>query len=245
MIALQSAIYTYDGWTGPIYFGEEIRNPGRDIPRSMIGGVILVMVIYLTLNVAFLRVVGIEAMAGDPFVAASAARLLFGPSGDTALRVLMILSLVASVNALQLMASRVPYAMSADGLLPASLQRVNAGGTPVAALLAGTLLALAFILTGTFGTVLALLAFFFVANYALVFTALFVQRRRAPDAPRPFRVPGYPFVPGLALAGSLLFLVAAIWSDGMHSLIAMLLLALSWPAYRMQQARMRQAVDAA
>ena len=96
IIALQSAIYTYDGWTGPIYFGEELRDPARDIPRTMIGGVLLVLVIYLSLNAAFLRVVPIQDMAGDPFVAATAATRLFGPTGDTVIRVVMLLSLIAS-----------------------------------------------------------------------------------------------------------------------------------------------------
>jgi APA family basic amino acid/polyamine antiporter len=232
VVALQSAIYTYDGWTGPLYFGDEIQNPGREIPRAMIGGVILVLLIYLALNVAFLRVVGIDAMAGDPFVAATMAARLFGPGGDTVLRIVTVVSLLASVNALQLMASRIPYAMSRDRLMPSLLQRVNTGGTPVPALLASTMVALAFILSGTFDTVLALLAFFFVANYALTFAALFVKRRREPDTPRPFRVPGYPLVPALALASSLVFLAAAIWSDRVHSLFALLLLGLSWPAYR-------------
>ena len=235
VVAMQSAIYTYDGWTGPIYFGDEIENPDRDIPRSMIGGVILVLLIYLALNVAFLRVVGIDAMAGDPFVAATVASRLFGPTGDTVLRILMIVSLLATVNALQLMASRIPYAMSRDRMLPPLLQRVNPGGTPVPALIAGTLIALAFIATGSFDTVLALLAFFFVANYAMVFTALFVKRRRASDARRPFRVPLYPWIPAIALIGSLLFLAGAVWSDLHNSLIALLILALTWPLYLAQR----------
>jgi APA family basic amino acid/polyamine antiporter len=125
IIALQSVIVTYDGWTGPIYFGEELHDPGRDIPRAMIGGVLLVLVIYLALNAAFLRVLSIQDMAGDPFVAASAAVRLFGQKGDTVLRVVMILSLIASVNAQLLIASRVPFAMSRDALLPAILHRVN------------------------------------------------------------------------------------------------------------------------
>lgn len=240
IVALQSAIFTYDGWTGPIYFSEEIRDPGRDIPRSMIGGVLLVLFIYLALNVAFLRVVPIQEMAGDPFVAATVATRLFGPMGDTVLRVLMIVSLIAAVNANQLMASRVPYAMSRDRLLPSILQRVNPGGTPVAALLAGTVLALVFIATGTFDTVLALLAFFFVANYALAFTALFVLRRREPDAVRPFRVPAYPWVPGMALVGSLAFLVAAVLGDRSNSILALMLLALSWPVYWIQRRSARE-----
>jgi APA family basic amino acid/polyamine antiporter len=231
IVALQSAIYTYDGWTGPVYFGEEVRDPERAIPRAMIGGVLLVGAVYLLLNVAFLRVLSIGEMAGDPFVAASAAARLFGPSGDTVLRCVMIVSLLAAVNANQLMSSRVSYAMSRDGFLPRALQRVNAGGTPAPALVAGTIVALLFIATNTVERALALLAFFYVANYTLLFCALFVLRRREPDAARPFRVPGYPVVPGLALAISAAFLVGAISGDPGNSAIALSFLALSWPAY--------------
>jgi len=237
IIALQSAIYTYDGWTGPIYFGEELRNPSRDIPRTMIGGVLLVLVIYLLLNAAFLRVVPLEDMAGDPFVAATAAVRLFGPAGDTVIRIVMLLSLIAAVNAMQLMASRVPFAMSRDRLLPSFLQRVNAGGTPVPALAASTLVALACIATNTFNTILAMLAFLFVTQYAVTFTALFASRKRSPDAARPFRVPGYPFVPAIALAGSVAFMVAAVVSDRSNSMLSLALLAISWPVYRLVRTR--------
>ncbi|MEJ2216833.1 MAG: APC family permease [Gemmatimonadota bacterium] len=204
-----------------------MKQPGRDIPRAMIGGVLLVLAIYLSLNVAFLRVVPIGDMAGDPFVAATAAAHVFGPRGDTIIRVLMIVSMIAAVNACQLMASRVPLAMSRDGLLPRRVTRVNAGGTPVPSLMLGTLAALAFILTGTFDAVLALLAFFFVADYTLSFVSLFVLRWREPDLPRPFRVPGYPWLPGIALVGSLAFLVGAVLGDRANSLRALALLALA------------------
>jgi len=232
IIALQSVIYTYDGWTGPIYFGEEVKEPGRDIPRAMIGGVLLVIVIYLSLNVAFLRVVPIGDMAGDPFVAATVAARVLGPSGDTVIRVLMILSMLAAVNAIQLMASRVPYAMSRDGMLPARLMKVNEGGTPVPSLLLGTTVTIAFIATNTFETVLALLAFFFVLSYTLSFTSLFVLRRRERDTSRPFRTPAYPWVPGIVLAGSVAFLTGAIAGDRENSVRALLLLAASYPVYR-------------
>ena len=233
IIALQSAIYTYDGWTGPIYFGEELRDPARDIPRTMIGGVLIVLAIYLSLNAAFLRVVPIHEMAGDPFVAATAASRLFGPAGDVVIRAVMLLSLIASINALQLMASRVPFAMSRDRLLPIVFQRVNHGGTPVPALVASTLVAVVCIATNTFDTLLAMLAFLFVANYGLVFTAFFVSRHRTPEAARPFRVPGYPFIPGLALGGSLAFMVGAVLGDRANSMLAIALLVISWPVYRL------------
>lgn len=236
ILALQSAIYTYDGWTGPIYFGEELRNPARDIPRSMIGGVLLVLAIYLALNAAFLRIIPLDQMAGDPFVAASAAARLFGQNGDLVLRVVMVLSLVASVNALVLMASRIPYAMSRDRFLPASLSLVNRGGTPVRAHAVSIAIAIAFIATNTFDTVIALLAFLFVTSYSLTFTGFFASRRNNPDAIRPFKVPAYPLVPGLALAGSVAFMVAALVTDRTNSLVAIGLIAASWPVYRMIRA---------
>jgi len=145
----------------------------------------------------------------------------------------MVLSLVASVNALVLMASRVPFAMSRDRLLPAILQRVNAGGTPVPALWASIALALGLILTNTFASVVAMLAFMFVANYAVTFATFFVMRRGQPQAPRPFRVPLYPLVPALALLGSLAFIAASLASDTRNSLYALLLVAVSWPVYRL------------
>ena len=233
IIAMQSAIYTYDGWTGPIYFSEELQNPARDLPRTMIGGVLLVMAIYLLLNAAFLSIIPIREMAGDPFVAASAAARMFGPRGDTVLRIVMILSLIASVNALVLIASRIPFAMSRDGLLPAALQRVNPGGTPVPALWSTVLITLGLVATNTFNTMVALLAFMFVANYAVTFTTFFVMRWREPSAPRPFRVPLYPVVPGLALLGSLAFIGVSLSSDTRNSLFALALVGISWPMYRL------------
>lgn len=231
VVALQSAIYTYDGWTGPIYFGEEVRDPGRDIPRAMIGGVLLVTGVYLALNLAFLRVVPVEEMAGDPFVAATAASRLFGPGADLVLRALMAVSLLAAVNACLLMGSRVPFAMGRDRQLPAALGRVNAGGTPTVALALSTLVALGFIATNTFDAVLALLAFFFVAAYALSFLSVIVLRRREPGRPRPFRVPLYPWLTGAALLGSLAFLAAAVAGDRVNSGRALLLLLCSGPLY--------------
>ena len=90
VLALQAVIYTYDGWTGPLYFGEEVRNAGRGIPRSMVLGVLLVILIYVLVNIAFVRILGIDRMAGDPFVAATAGKALFGDGGDTVIRSLVL-----------------------------------------------------------------------------------------------------------------------------------------------------------
>ncbi len=232
VLALQAVIYTYDGWTGPLYFGEETQNPGRGLPRSMVLGVLLVILIYVLVNVAFVRVLGIGRMAGDPFVAATAGKALFGSRGDLVIRLLVLISILSGMNACALMAPRVMLAMSRDRLLPARFETVNAGGTPTVAHWTGIGVAAGFIISGTFNTVLALCAFFFVANYTLSFVSVFALRRKEPDTPRPWRVPGYPFTTGLALVGSLAFLIGSVVSDWGNSWKSLLLLALSYPVYR-------------
>jgi APA family basic amino acid/polyamine antiporter len=232
VLALQAVIFTYDGWTGPLYFGEEVRNPGRGIPRAMVGGVVLVLLIYLLVNLGLLRVLGMERMAGDPFVAATAGRALFGDRGDLVIRSLVLLSILGGINALLLMAPRVVLAMGRDRLLPGGFETVNPGGTPAVGHWASVGVALGFIVSGTFNTVLALCAFFFVFQYVLSFVSVFALRRKEPDTPRPFRLPGYPFTTGLALAGSVAFLAGSVVTDWGNSWKSLLLLALSYPAYR-------------
>jgi basic amino acid/polyamine antiporter, APA family len=233
VIALQSVIYTYDGWNGPLYFGEEVRNPGREIPRSMVLGVALVILIYVAVNAAFIRVLGIGRMAGDPFVAASAAKALFGDRGDLVIRLLVLLSILGGMNACALQAPRVLLTMGRDRLLPRALETVNQGGTPSVAHWATVGIACGFIVSGTVNSVLALCAFYYVANYALSFVSVFALRRNEPGTPRPYRVPGYPFTTGLALLGSLAFLAGAVVGDWSNSWKSLLLLGLSYPLYRL------------
>ena len=234
VVSLQSVIYTYDGWAGVIYFSEEVEHPARDIPRALLGGVLTIMAIYVLVNVALLYVLPISAIADKEFAAGEAATVIFGRHGDTVFRVLTIVSMLSGINALHLMATRVIFGMSRDGLFTEKAAVVNVGGTPTVSLFLSALVALLFIVFGqTFNTVITVLAFFFVANYILSFISLFVLRRREPDKPRPYRAWGYPFTPGLALIGSILFLAGAVYADRKNSLYALLLLAASYPVFRL------------
>ena len=234
VISLREVIYTYDGWSGVIYFSEELKNPGRDIPRSLFGGVLTITVIYLLVNVALLYVLPISAIMGKEFAAGEAANVIFGGHGDTVFRSLTIVSMLSSINALHLMATRVVFAMSRDGLFTTKAALVNDGGTPSVSLWLSALVAVLFIIFGqTAGKVLTIVAFFFVANYILSFISLFVLRRREPEKLRPYRAWGYPWTTGLALVGSLVFLAGAIASETRNSLHALLLLAVSYPVFRL------------
>jgi APA family basic amino acid/polyamine antiporter len=232
VLSLQAVIYTYDGWAGVVYFSEEVHDPGRDIPRSLFGGVLLIIVIYLLVNLAILYVLPMQQVAGQEFAAGLVAQTIFGAYGDPIFRTLTILSMLSCINAYHLMATRVLFAMSRDGLFSKYTARVNEGGTPTPALFLSTVISVLFIIYGKkFETVITVLAFFFVANYTISFISVFVLRRREPDKPRPYRTWGYPWTTALALSGSVAFLAGAVASDTRNSIYALLLLAASYPAF--------------
>lgn len=231
IIALQGVLYTYDGWYGVIYFGEEVRNPKRDVVRSMFGGVLLVVAIYLVVNLAYVHVLPMSQLANESLPAGAVARVLFGNYGDKVIRILAILSLLSTVNAYTLTAPRILYAMSCDELFHHRASRVNLGGTPTATLFISTVVALLFIVSAKFSAILAALAFFFVANYSMGYISVIVLRFREPDLPRPYRVWGYPWTTLVVLAGSIAFLVGAVVSDKRNSLVALAILAASIPIY--------------
>ncbi|MCA1619949.1 MAG: APC family permease [Acidobacteria bacterium] len=232
VLALQGVIYTYDGWYSTVYFGEEVRDPARSVPRAMVGSVVLVIAVYLLFNAALLGVLPLGRLAGEKLAAGAAAEAVFGPVGATVIGVVAVLSLLASVNGNMLAAPRVVYAMSRDRLFWRGAARVNTGGTPTVSLALSTAAALLLIFYGgTFQRLLASLAFFFVTDLALVFLSVFVLRRREPGAGRPYRAWGYPATTALALAGSVAFLAGAVWADTANSLYALRLLALSLPVY--------------
>jgi amino acid permease len=109
---------------------EEVKNPGRDIPRSLFGGVLTIAAIYLLVNIALLYVLPMSRIAGKEFAAGEAANAIFGAHGDTIFRCLTIASMLSGINALHLMATRVIFAMSRDGLFMRRAAAVNEGGTP-------------------------------------------------------------------------------------------------------------------
>jgi APA family basic amino acid/polyamine antiporter len=236
VLALQSVIYTYDGWNGVVYFSEEVTNPGRDIPRSMISGVLLIIIIYLLVNLALLYVLPISGIAGRDFAAGAAAQVIFGRHGDTVFRSLTIISMLSAINAYHLMSTRVLFAISRDHLFAKQAAAVNKGGTPTVALVMSVAVAVLFIVFGeTFEKVISALSFFFVANYTLSFVSVFVLRRREPEKERPYRAWGYPWTTALALIGSVLFLIGAIAADiagrTRYSIYALGLLLVSYPLF--------------
>ena len=230
ILGLQAVVFTIDGWDGVIYFGEEVRNPGRDVPRAIFGSVFTIMGIYLLLNAAVLYVLPMNEIAGNNFALGTVAARVFGHYGDPIIRSIMVISMLSCLNANQLFCTRTLYAMSCDGLFFRPVTKVNAGGTPTIALLLSTIAGVLFVL-GSFERVIAMLSFFFVANYTLSYASLFLLRRKEPSMERPYRAWGYPWTTGIALVLSVIFLVGSIVTDQKNAPWALAMLALSYPLF--------------
>ena len=233
VLAIQSIVVTYDGWYEPIYFAEETRHPGRQLPRAMFGGLALVAGIYLLLNAAFLRALGPAGLAASKFAAADAARLIFGRASEIVISVVAVVILLTLLNSVLMSSTRILFAVSRDGLFWRRTALVSANGTPRPALAVATLVAVGLVLSGTVDRLIALSGFFYVANYCSAYISLIVLRRTQPDAPRPFHVHGYPVLTLLVLGASLAFLVGAVVSDRRNSVYALLLLIASFPVRRL------------
>jgi APA family basic amino acid/polyamine antiporter len=232
ILAAQAIFYTYDGWYTAIYFTEEDRAPSRNLPRSMLGGVLAVTLIYVLVNAAFLYVLPLHELAHSKLAAASAATIVFGAHGERIITALSLLSIPPLINAVLLMATRILYALSRDRLIALRFDGVHHQGTPRAAMLASCAAAIALVLTGSSERLLAIAGFFYVVNYTSAYVCLIALRRKEPSLPRPFRAWGYPYTTWIVLAISLAFLAGAIAADTQNSLWALLLLALSEPLRR-------------
>jgi APA family basic amino acid/polyamine antiporter len=239
VVALRAVIVTYDGWYAAIYFTEENKNPSRDFPRAMIGGVLIILGLYLFLNLAFLHVLPIPRLAASQLPAADAAQVLFAGWSGKFITFLSLLTLLGLINSVLLGSTRIIFAIGRDGLFLKSAATVSPGGTPRPAMLFSAIIAAILVATGTFNRIVAIAAIIMVANYCACYVAMIVLRRREPELHRPFRAWGYPWTTGIVLAGSILFLIAAAVSDSHNAVYAAALLAACLPAYALMKRRSR------
>jgi APA family basic amino acid/polyamine antiporter len=221
IIALQAIAITYGGWQSPLYFIEEDRDPARNLPRAMMGGVLSVTGIYLLVNIALIKLLPMAELSGATFPAADAARVIAGAQGRNLIIVLSVISLVPLLNAITMMGTRVIFGMGRDELFWSRTSTVNPRGTPDAATLLTTAVAVGLIATGTFQRLIAITSFFLAANYTLCCVALFILRHREPDLPRPYHVWGYPWSVCLVTVGSLIFLVGMLMGDILNGLASL------------------------
>jgi APA family basic amino acid/polyamine antiporter len=208
-VAFQAVIWTYYGYVEAAKIAEEVVEPERTLPRVFLLGIAVVTGLYLLLNAAFLNVLPFEQVAASDLVAGDAAAAIFGANGNVVITILALLVVLASLNGNVFVTARVLFGMARDGLAPAALARVNAGGTPGPAMVVVGVVALGLAATGKFGTLLSLAILIVLVIDGFSVAALFKLRRQTPEAP--FRAPFYPYLPAFfILVYAVLFVGSAI-----------------------------------
>jgi APA family basic amino acid/polyamine antiporter len=221
LVAMSAILNTYGGWTGSVYFGEEIVNPERNIARSTFGGVLFVLALYVAVNAALLHVLSPAEMAASELPAADAAQRVFGSAGGTVITLVSLVSLAAIANLYVMFSSRIGFAMARDGVLPKLLARASTSGTPRPAMVVGAVVAAAAAVSGTYLELVAVVVPLTAGIVASLNLAAIVMRHKEPELQRPFKMPLFPLP---ALAGLLLnltLLVALTIDDPGHSLIGL------------------------
>jgi basic amino acid/polyamine antiporter, APA family len=242
--AMRAVLLTYDGWYSPIYMAEESTDPARTLPRSLIGGTVVVMTLYVLINVAMLRALPIAVMARSDLPAADVARIVFPRGGAELVTAISILTVLSLVNATLLQSPRVLFAIGRDGLFTQKAADVSAGGTPRVALAVSSIAAVVLLLSGTFEQIIAIATVLFLLLYISAYAAVFVLRRREPALARPYRAFGFPYTTGIVCAGCVLVLIAAVLEDLRSAIAAGILLAACAPVYAWLSRRRRSGAKA-
>lgn len=233
MIALVAALWAYDGWSDVSQLAGEVRDPQRALPRALIGGVAVVGALYMLTNAAIQYILPASAIAHSQRPAADALQLVAGRGGAALVSIGMAISIAATFVGSSLSGARVPFAASRDGLLPPLLARIHPRfRTPwISLLLQGLLSSLLLLAVGRFQALFSLAIVSEWLFYALTASTVFVFRRREPETPRPYRVSGYPVVPGLFIAAAGLLLVFSFVDQTLTSTLGAAVIVAGIPAY--------------
>ena len=240
--AMLGALWGYDGWNNLTFVAGEVKDPNRNIPLAIIGSTVLIIILYVFVHIGYFYVLDpttIASVSKSSSVAKTVVAMFFGGDparlatgiGITIFTVGLMLSSLGTLHTSILSGSRVPYAMSRDGLMVRAFSVLSITGVPVAALVFQGLLASILAMSGSFDTLTDYVIFGSWIFYALVTASIFVFRRRYPDAERPYRAWGYPVVPVVFLLVAAWLLINTIMTSPTQSLAGIALIILGLPVY--------------
>ena len=244
-IAMVGPLFSQSAWNNVTFAGEEVEAPGRTLPRALLVGCLLVTSLYVLSNVAYLNVLPLSAIQHAPSdrVATAVATALFGPGAAGVMAIAIMVSTFGCVNGLILSGARVSFAMARDGLFFRGLQRLNSAAVPRNALWAQAAWASILVLSGSYSDLLEYVISVDILFFVLLVLAVIVLRRRRPDLPRPFRAPGYPFLPLLYAAAGALLIAILLVANPRTTWPGYALVATGVPVYFLWRRRARSTAD--
>jgi amino acid transporter len=233
LAALAAALWAYDGWEDLNLVGSEVENPQRNFPRALVGGVGFVAVVYLLFSAACLKILPFEAVAASSHIASDVVEHIKGATAAGLITWAMVISALGSMNSSVLSGARVGYAMARDKIFFKIADGIHPKfRTPARSLIFQGILASLMALTGTFEELTNLFIFAAWIFYAFAVVALFRMRKTEPHLPRPYRCWGYPWVPGMFVAGALALTINIWIARPGRSTIGLLLILAGLPFYK-------------
>jgi len=230
--ALVAALWAYDGWNNVSMVSSEIKDPQRNLPRSLIGGTLAVIIIYLLANAAYFHVMSPSEVAGSTRVASQMMDRIFGAPGASAVAIAAMISIFAALNGSILSGARVPYAAAREGYFFKAIGRVHPRfRTPGVSIIVLNLWAALLVLSGKYDDLFNLVIFASWILYGMTAAAVLVLRWRRPDMIRPYRTLGYPFVPVLFIVGAIILLITTAVERPRESLMGIVLIIIGLPFY--------------
>ena len=214
---LVAILFAYDGWINVGALAGEMKNPGKDLPKAIIGGLSIVMAINVVINLAYLWVLPASELAQYASPASIVAEKIFGPVGGKLINVGILVSVFGCLNGYLLTGPRIPYTLANQKLLPATFGKLNKNGVPANATLFMAVLSAIYALSGQFNLLSDLSMFAIWAFYTLTFIGVIKLRKTQPDLKRPYKVPFYPVIPIISICSGLFVVIDQLFLAGMKS----------------------------
>ena len=231
-IALVAVTWTVGGWEYVTFAAGEIKNPKKNLPLALIIGTVVILVLYIMINIAYLKVLPMDSLIGELKVGEATAKSLYGPGIAGAFVVVVIISMFGSLNGNILVGPRISYAMAKDKLFFSKAADVHPKfHTPGNAIMIQGFWAAVLVLSGTFEEIITLVVFVNFMMWIAASSTVFVLRKKQPELERPYKVWGYPYVPAFFIIFSSAIMINTFFESPQQSLMGIGLTLLGIPAY--------------
>ena len=214
---LIAVLFAYDGWINVGAIAGEMKDPGKDLPKAIIGGLSLVMAVYVVINLAYLWVLPASELAKYASPASAVAEVLFGSIGGKIINVGILVSVFGCINGYLLTGPRITYTLGKQKTIPVIFGKLNKNGVPANATLFMVVLSVIYALSGQFNLLTDLAIFAVWAFYTLTFIGVIKLRKTQPDLERPYKVPFYPVIPIISICSGLFVVIDQLFLAGMKS----------------------------
>lgn len=243
--SMVGSIFSSDSWNNVTFIAGEIKNPQRNIGLSLALGTIIVTIIYVLTNVMYTGVLSLQEIAGSDKdrVAVAASNVIFGNSGTIVIAVMIMISTFGCDNGLIMSGARVYYSMAKDGLFFKKVGRLNKNSVPEIGLWLQCVIASLWALSGKYGNLLDMISFVVVVFYMLTIIGIFILRKKRPDAERPYKAFGYPFLPVIYVIMGIAFCVLLIIYKPEYTWPGLIIVLLGIPVYYMVARKDVEAVE--